>query len=121
MGQDENELTELHGAYRRISHNLRTPEKELFSIAKMIHSLPFLLDSHPSPIKLFTDHMNIVHLIKPDHSLNLSIIGRLYKWLLLIQSVPIRGIHVPTEKNKLADVLIKWGYCGDQTVQYDMD
>eukprot|EP00924_Labyrinthula_sp_SR-Ha-C_P014091 maker-scaffold_56-snap-gene-1.69-mRNA-1 protein AED:0.59 eAED:0.59 QI:0/0/0/1/0/0/2/0/65 len=56
--------------------------------------------------------MNIVHLIKSDRSLNLLVIGRF---------VPICAIHVPTEQNKLADVLTKWGYCGEQTVQYDMD
>eukprot|EP00924_Labyrinthula_sp_SR-Ha-C_P003448 augustus_masked-scaffold_15-processed-gene-9.50-mRNA-1 protein AED:1.00 eAED:1.00 QI:0/0/0/0/1/1/7/0/1677 len=128
-GQDENDLTEmqfypfyfLSGAYRGSSHNWGTPHKELFPIVRTIQKFRFLLDSHSLPIKLFTDHMNIAHLIKPDRSLNLSTIGRLYRWLLLIQRVPIHAIHVPTEQNKLADVLTRWGYCGEQAVQYDMD
>eukprot|EP00924_Labyrinthula_sp_SR-Ha-C_P013860 snap_masked-scaffold_5-processed-gene-15.36-mRNA-1 protein AED:1.00 eAED:1.00 QI:0/0/0/0/1/1/2/0/1386 len=116
VNQDESDLTKvkfhpfyfLSGAYRGSSHNWGTPDKELFPVVRTIQKFRFLLDSHPLPIKLFTDHMNIVHLIKPERSLNLSTIGRL-------------AIHVPTDQNKLADVLTRWGYCGEQKVEYDLE
>ena len=82
--------------------------KEFFPIIVRCKRFQFMLLCHPRAIHIFTDHKNLIYMLKPEWSPKLTTSKRLKGWSLLLQNQDMIVHHVQGEKNVLADILSRW-------------
>ena len=84
-------------------------QKEIFPVIQAFKKLRFLLMGHLDKIYCYTDHANLVSLLRPTWGNKPGQVDRLRRWSLLLQDAAIAMIHVPGKHNVLADCLTRWG------------
>ena len=99
----------LTGEFVGSQVNWHISQKELFPIIHAFNRLDFMLLTHGRPIHVFTDHKNLVFILRPEWEPHKSHAQRLFRWSTLIQSAWMWIHHIPGEKNFLADLLSRWG------------
>eukprot|EP00924_Labyrinthula_sp_SR-Ha-C_P008000 augustus_masked-scaffold_41-processed-gene-2.21-mRNA-1 protein AED:1.00 eAED:1.00 QI:0/0/0/0/1/1/4/0/1645 len=82
--------------------------KELYPIVKTFSRLSYLLLYHPTPIQVYTDHMNLRAIIKGGSRINHGHLNRLQRWVLTLQQAQVELYHVDGESNIFADMLSRW-------------
>ena len=102
-------LVFLSGAFTASALKWHISQKELFPILEAFRRFDFLLLTHPTPIVVFTDHKNLVHILRPEWVPNKSASQRLARWATQLQSADILAIHIPGKYNVIADLLSRWG------------
>ena len=96
------------GKFQNSSANWHVSSKELWPFIFAFDRLHFLLYGHPKPIHLFTDHKNLIYLLRPEWSEKLAYLNRLRRWILIFQSARLQVHHLPGERNALADIISRW-------------
>jgi hypothetical protein len=61
----------LSGKFQGSEKNWNISHKELIPVVKAFTRLHFMLAGHQKIIHLFTDHKNLIYLIKPEWSANI--------------------------------------------------
>eukprot|EP00924_Labyrinthula_sp_SR-Ha-C_P009054 snap_masked-scaffold_2-processed-gene-11.4-mRNA-1 protein AED:0.14 eAED:0.14 QI:0/-1/0/1/-1/1/1/0/1364 len=82
--------------------------KELYPIVKTFSRLSYLLPYHPTPIQVYTDHMNLRAIIKGGSRINHGHLNRLQRWVLTLQQAQVELYHVDGESDIFADMLSRW-------------
>eukprot|EP00924_Labyrinthula_sp_SR-Ha-C_P004165 snap_masked-scaffold_3-processed-gene-16.31-mRNA-1 protein AED:0.45 eAED:0.46 QI:0/-1/0/1/-1/1/1/0/1461 len=103
----------LSGTFKNSSIRWSVTSKELYPILKTLTRFRYFLLGHPTAIKVYTDHNNLVGLFDILSPGKHSSIGRLQRWKLLIQEFNVQFEHIPGERNVVADFLSRWGYNDD--------
>ena len=119
-GKDKEKLDEVvfspmsfvSGKFSGPSLNWSVSDKELYPLLAMTKKFNYMLEGHPSKVKVFCDHLNIVYLLHPPSSVRTVTMSRLFRWTMLLQSFPSVVYHVEGESNRLADTLSRWGFLG---------
>ena len=99
----------LSGEFTNAAVKWHISQKELFPILEAFRRFDFLLLTHPSSIIVFTDHKNLIHILRPDWVPNKSTSQRLGRWASAIQQADFIAVHIPGKQNVLADLLSRWG------------
>eukprot|EP00924_Labyrinthula_sp_SR-Ha-C_P011809 snap_masked-scaffold_88-processed-gene-0.5-mRNA-1 protein AED:0.75 eAED:0.76 QI:0/-1/0/1/-1/1/1/0/377 len=82
--------------------------KELYPIVKTFNRLSYLLPFHPTPIQVYTDHLNLRAIIKGGSKINHGHLNRLQRWVLILQQADVELHHIKGEDNVFADMLSRW-------------
>eukprot|EP00924_Labyrinthula_sp_SR-Ha-C_P007782 maker-scaffold_28-snap-gene-3.8-mRNA-1 protein AED:0.33 eAED:0.36 QI:0/0/0/1/0.5/0.33/3/0/1487 len=82
--------------------------KELYPIVKTFNRLSYLLPFHPTPIQVYTDHLNLRAIIKGGSKINHGHLNRLQRWVLTLQQADVELHHIKGEDNVFADMLSRW-------------
>eukprot|EP00924_Labyrinthula_sp_SR-Ha-C_P008973 snap_masked-scaffold_2-processed-gene-8.16-mRNA-1 protein AED:0.76 eAED:0.76 QI:0/-1/0/1/-1/1/1/0/884 len=82
--------------------------KELYPIVKTFNRLSYLLPFHPTPIQVYTDHLNLRAIIKGGSKINHGHLNRLQRWVLTLQQADVELHHIKGEDNFFADMLSRW-------------
>eukprot|EP00924_Labyrinthula_sp_SR-Ha-C_P004239 maker-scaffold_3-snap-gene-18.45-mRNA-1 protein AED:0.36 eAED:0.40 QI:0/0/0/1/0/0.33/3/0/1135 len=82
--------------------------KELYPIVKTFNRLSYLLPFHPTPIQVYTDHLNLRAIIKGGSKINHGHLNRLQRWILTLQQADVELHHIKGEDNVFADMLSRW-------------
>eukprot|EP00924_Labyrinthula_sp_SR-Ha-C_P012422 snap_masked-scaffold_10-processed-gene-6.15-mRNA-1 protein AED:0.67 eAED:0.67 QI:0/-1/0/1/-1/1/1/0/222 len=82
--------------------------KELYPIVKTFIRLSYLLPFHPTPIQVYTDHLNLRAIIKGGSKINHGHLNRLQRWVLTLQQADVELHHIKGEDNVFADMLSRW-------------
>eukprot|EP00924_Labyrinthula_sp_SR-Ha-C_P005538 maker-scaffold_68-snap-gene-0.95-mRNA-1 protein AED:0.66 eAED:0.66 QI:0/0/0/1/0/0/2/0/312 len=81
---------------------------ELYPIVKTFSRLSYLLPFHPTPIQVYTDHLNLRAIIKGGSKINYGHSNRLQRWVLTLQQADVELHHVKGEDSVFADMLSRW-------------
>ena len=103
----------MSGKFSSAQKNWHISSRELYPIVFAFRRLDYLLYGHTLPVELFTDHRNLVFIVRPESSIKKAHIDRLQRWSLLFQDANIIIRHIDGERNAAADLLSRWGYFGD--------
>ena len=99
----------LSGEFKNSQLNWHISQKEFFPLIVGLERLDFLLLGHPSPVAAYTDHKNLVSILRPTWSPSKSYATRLFRWAMALQQLDLFVHHVAGEENHLADLLSRWG------------
>ena len=99
----------LSGEFKGSETRWHISQKELYPILQAFERFGFLLLTHEFPIQIFTDHKNLIHILRPEWEPAKSGAHRLARWATKIQSADTNTVHIPGKKNVLADLLSRWG------------
>ena len=86
-----------------------TGDKEMYPIIHTLKRFAFITADHRRPIKLFTDHLNLLYVIRPPKSVKLVCLGRVNRWGLDLQRFLLEVFHVEGASNTFADAMTRWG------------
>eukprot|EP00924_Labyrinthula_sp_SR-Ha-C_P003638 snap_masked-scaffold_3-processed-gene-1.14-mRNA-1 protein AED:1.00 eAED:1.00 QI:0/0/0/0/1/1/2/0/1179 len=93
----------LNGSFAVGQIKWHISQKEIFPISKLLKRVDYLILGHPNPVRVYTDHRNLIYLIKSNWNENKSALG----------SYPSRRefniFHIKGELNVLADIVSRWG------------
>ena len=98
------------GQFTKSEIHWSVSSKELYPIIRSLMRWDFITLSHPDYIHLYTDHRNLIFLLSPPSSSKVSTIGRLFRWVKLIQNFKIEAHFLQGADNVIADLLSRWGY-----------
>ena len=110
--QDHRPLIFLSGKFTQSQRNWHVSSLELYPIVHAFKRLDFLLYHQKHPVELFTDHRNLVFILRPETSIKKSHLDRLTRWSLLFQDAKVLVRHIDGTRNVVADLLSRWGYLG---------
>ena len=99
----------LSGKFQSNQAKWHISNKELFPIIHAFARLNYLLVGHPRNVHVFTDHANLVDILRPKKAKNASYAQRLNRWGMLLQWASIVVHHLKGEWNFVADLLTRWG------------
>ena len=83
-------------------------QKELFPLISLFKKHNFLVTGHPRPVRVYTDHKNLVPILRPKWTGKVNHLDRLRRWALLLQGADLLITHVKGEDNTFADMLSRW-------------
>ena len=90
-----------------------TGDKECYPIIHALERFKWITMDHPTPIKVYTDHRNLLYLLKPPSSVKTIVIGRRFRWGMHMQVYRIDAFHVEGLLNTWADICTRWAYFGE--------
>ena len=99
----------LSGKFQGNQAKWHISNKELFPIIHAFARLNYLMVGHPRNVHVFTDHANLVDILRPKKARNASYAQRLNRWGMLLQWACIIVHHLKGEWNFVADLLTRWG------------
>eukprot|EP00924_Labyrinthula_sp_SR-Ha-C_P015340 snap_masked-scaffold_87-processed-gene-0.0-mRNA-1 protein AED:0.48 eAED:0.48 QI:0/-1/0/1/-1/1/1/0/1690 len=102
----------VSGEFTQSSRFWSITDKEIYPIIRTLRRYRFLLINVTRKIKIFTDHMNVKHLMSSPRDLKQSSFGRIQRWILTVQEFDVEVYHIGGQYNVLADLLTRWGYLG---------
>ena len=88
--------------------------KKIHPLIAGFNRLDFLLMNHPTPIYAYTDHKNIVNVLRPEWTPNKAHASRLLRWTMCFQQADLVVEHIPGELNHLPDILTRWANPNDK-------
>ena len=103
-----NPMMFLSGKFTSSQMNWTISQKELYPVLKAFQRVKFLLEGHLGSIHLFTDHKNLISILKPEWSEKASYFSRLRRWSLIFQHLNIKVHHITSYQNSFADILTRW-------------
>ena len=98
----------LGGEFKKNELHWHITAKEFYPFICGIKRLDFILTCHPKPIHLFTDHKNLIFILKPHWTPKYSHINRLKRWAMILQSINCEIHHIEGRTNILADIMSRW-------------
>eukprot|EP00924_Labyrinthula_sp_SR-Ha-C_P012150 augustus_masked-scaffold_26-processed-gene-4.6-mRNA-1 protein AED:1.00 eAED:1.00 QI:0/0/0/0/1/1/6/0/1397 len=102
----------VSGEFTQLSRFWSITDKEIYPIIHTLRRYRFLLINVARKIKIFTDHMNVKHLMSSPRDLKQSSFDRIQRWILTVQEFDVEVYHIGGQYNALADLLTRWGYLG---------
>ena len=100
----------LSGKFTKAKAQWAIPDKELYPIVRTLVRFNFITAFHGTRIEVHTDHKNLIYLFNPPKTVRTSSVSRLYRWVLLTQTYPLKVCHISGTSNVLADFMTRWGY-----------
>lgn len=76
-----------------------------------------LLETHRSDILLFTDRKNMMHVLSPTSGPRKTILERLQRWSLVVQSISHEANHLVCTEKALIDLLSRCGHLCPQLTE----
>ena len=98
----------LSGTFTEGQQLWTVAEKEMFPVVKAFERVKFLLEGHQGEIHLFTDHKNLIPILRPEWTEKNSYLSRLRRWSLTFQHLKIISHHVSSYANSFADMFTRW-------------
>ena len=98
----------LSGKFTQTQINWHISQKELYPIIYSFKRLQWLVLGHLTKIYIFTDHKNLIPLIKPQLATRPTYLERLRRWGLQLQNADIVATHISESDNFFADLLSRW-------------
>eukprot|EP00924_Labyrinthula_sp_SR-Ha-C_P014048 augustus_masked-scaffold_56-processed-gene-0.3-mRNA-1 protein AED:1.00 eAED:1.00 QI:0/-1/0/0/-1/1/1/0/411 len=79
----------ISGEFTQSSRFRSITDKEIYPIIRTLRRYRFLLINVTRKIKIFTDHMNVKHLMSSPRDLKQSSFGRIQRWILTVQEFDV--------------------------------
>eukprot|EP00924_Labyrinthula_sp_SR-Ha-C_P006884 augustus_masked-scaffold_8-processed-gene-3.2-mRNA-1 protein AED:1.00 eAED:1.00 QI:0/0/0/0/1/1/4/0/455 len=84
-------------------------QKEIYPILILLKHANNIILGNLTPVKAYTEHRNLIYLIRPNCNKKRSYIGRMSHWESIFQDSNIIFEHIRDEYNILADIISRWG------------
>eukprot|EP00924_Labyrinthula_sp_SR-Ha-C_P011423 augustus_masked-scaffold_46-processed-gene-0.9-mRNA-1 protein AED:0.36 eAED:0.36 QI:0/-1/0/1/-1/1/1/0/2648 len=100
----------LSGTFKGPELSWSVSEKEMVPIIKALLWFEYLTCGTVKPIRILTDHRNLIYIFSPPKTVKTSSLSRLQRWAIMLQKFNMEVLHYSGEHNRFADLLSRWGF-----------
>ena len=98
----------LSGKFSETQQKWYISQREKYPIIHVIARLGWLVFGHEKGVTVFSDHKNIIYVLRPHWGTNKNNLSKLMTWALLLQSAHFNIRHIDGSKNVFADIITRW-------------
>ena len=98
----------MSGQFTKSEERYHIAQKELLPLIQLYKKYRYLVVGHPRALQVYTDHRNLLPLLRPEWGIKAGQIDRLKRWALLLQAADLVVRHVQGTDNVLPDMLSRW-------------
>eukprot|EP00924_Labyrinthula_sp_SR-Ha-C_P015341 snap_masked-scaffold_87-processed-gene-0.29-mRNA-1 protein AED:0.37 eAED:0.37 QI:0/-1/0/1/-1/1/1/0/2646 len=100
----------LSGTFKGPELAWSVSEKEMVPIIKSLLRFEYMTCGTKIPIRILTDHRNLIYIFSPPKTVKASSLSRLQRWAIMLQKFHLEVLHYSGEHNRFADLLSRWGF-----------